>query len=170
MSLKSLFWNLFQRLGWPGKKKKKTPQTFIFFALIQFLSCSFSRQMFLFATWVFMFSLLLLSDFLKYHGMVSLQLQDDSSPSHQRKANMSSINQPQKTSQGAELPQADKVESTTGSHFSRQVGKSFYFLFTWEPAVCWAIKLPSSLGTDCSTQMLPNKWKPKEGGCVLSLQ
>ncbi|XP_045325884.1 FRAS1-related extracellular matrix protein 1 isoform X5 [Leopardus geoffroyi] len=55
-----------------------------------------------------------------YHGMVSLQLQDDSSPSHKRKANMSSINQPQKTSQGAELPQADKVESTTGSHFSRQ--------------------------------------------------
>ncbi|XP_040337212.1 FRAS1-related extracellular matrix protein 1 isoform X4 [Herpailurus yagouaroundi] len=55
-----------------------------------------------------------------YRGMVSLQLQDDSSPSHQRKANMSSINQPQKTSQGAELPQADKVESTTGSHFSRQ--------------------------------------------------
>uniref|UniRef100_A0A667ICL7 FRAS1-related extracellular matrix protein 1 n=1 Tax=Lynx canadensis TaxID=61383 RepID=A0A667ICL7_LYNCA len=55
-----------------------------------------------------------------YHGMVSLQLQDDSSPSHQRKANMSSIDEPQKTSQGAELPQADKVESTTGSHFSRQ--------------------------------------------------
>ncbi|XP_058551293.1 FRAS1-related extracellular matrix protein 1 isoform X4 [Neofelis nebulosa] len=55
-----------------------------------------------------------------YHGMVSLQLQDDSSPSRKRKANISSINQPQKTSQGAELPQADKVESTTGSHFSRQ--------------------------------------------------
>ncbi|XP_053763924.1 FRAS1-related extracellular matrix protein 1 isoform X4 [Panthera pardus] len=55
-----------------------------------------------------------------YHGMVSLQLQDDSSPSRKRKANISSINQPQETSQGAELPQADKVESTTGSHFSRQ--------------------------------------------------
>ncbi|GAB5579791.1 FRAS1-related extracellular matrix protein 1 isoform X1 [Prionailurus iriomotensis] len=55
-----------------------------------------------------------------YRNGTDIIYNDDSSPSHQRKANMSSINQPQKTSQGAELPQADKVESTTGSHFSRQ--------------------------------------------------
>lgn len=141
----------------------------IFFALIPFLNCSFSQQMILFATWVFICPLMLFSDFLKYHGMVSLKLEDDSSPSHKRKAKVSSISQPQKTSQGAELPQADKLESTTGSHFPRQVGKSFYFLFTWEQAVGWAVKQPSSLRIDGSTCMLPSKWTPKEGGGVLSL-
>lgn len=65
-----------------------------------------------------------------YHGMVSLKLQDDRSPSHKRETKVSGISQPRKTGQAAELPQADKAESTTGSHFSRQVGKSFYFLVT----------------------------------------
>uniref|UniRef100_F7I8I1 FRAS1-related extracellular matrix protein 1 n=1 Tax=Callithrix jacchus TaxID=9483 RepID=F7I8I1_CALJA len=55
-----------------------------------------------------------------YHGIVSLKLEDDSFPSLKRKAKVSIISQPQKTIKGAELPQADKVESTTGSHFLRQ--------------------------------------------------
>ncbi|XP_058157866.1 FRAS1-related extracellular matrix protein 1 [Dasypus novemcinctus] len=49
-----------------------------------------------------------------YHGMVSLKLEDDSSPIH-KKAKVST-----KTIKVAELPQADKVESTTDSHFPRQ--------------------------------------------------
>nr|XP_035930108.1 FRAS1-related extracellular matrix protein 1 isoform X1 [Halichoerus grypus] len=55
-----------------------------------------------------------------YHGMVSLTLEEDGSPSHQRKAKVSIIRQLPKTSREAELPQADKVESTTDSHFPRQ--------------------------------------------------
>ncbi|XP_029775526.1 FRAS1-related extracellular matrix protein 1-like [Suricata suricatta] len=55
-----------------------------------------------------------------YHGMVSLKLEDDSSPSYKRRAKVSNISQARKTSRVAELPQADKVESTTGSHFPRQ--------------------------------------------------
>uniref|UniRef100_A0A9L0TDC3 FRAS1-related extracellular matrix protein 1 n=1 Tax=Equus caballus TaxID=9796 RepID=A0A9L0TDC3_HORSE len=55
-----------------------------------------------------------------YHGIVSLKLEDDSSPTHRRKAKVSIISQPQKTVKVAELPQADKVESTTDSHFPRQ--------------------------------------------------
>lgn len=77
--------------------------------------------MFLFALLVFVFSLLLFVDFLKYHGMVSLKLEDDSSLTRKRKAQVSVISQPQKTTKAAELPQADKVESTTSSHFPRQV-------------------------------------------------
>uniref|UniRef100_A0A8D0WFJ8 FRAS1-related extracellular matrix protein 1 n=1 Tax=Sus scrofa TaxID=9823 RepID=A0A8D0WFJ8_PIG len=55
-----------------------------------------------------------------YHGMVSLKLEDDSSLTRKRKAQVSVISQPQKTTKAAELPQADKVESTTSSHFPRQ--------------------------------------------------
>jgi len=43
-----------------------------------------------------------------YHGMVSLTLEEDGSPSHQRKAKVSIIRQLPKTSREAELPQADK--------------------------------------------------------------
>nr|XP_023401132.1 FRAS1-related extracellular matrix protein 1 [Loxodonta africana] len=55
-----------------------------------------------------------------YHGTVSLKLEDDSSSTHKRKAKVSVISCPQKTIKVAELPQADKVESTTDSHFPRQ--------------------------------------------------
>uniref|UniRef100_A0A2K5W712 FRAS1-related extracellular matrix protein 1 n=1 Tax=Macaca fascicularis TaxID=9541 RepID=A0A2K5W712_MACFA len=55
-----------------------------------------------------------------YHGIVSLKLEDDSFPTHKRKAKVSILSQPQKTIKVAELPQADKVESTTDSHFPRQ--------------------------------------------------
>ncbi|XP_002915978.2 FRAS1-related extracellular matrix protein 1 isoform X13 [Ailuropoda melanoleuca] len=56
-----------------------------------------------------------------YHGMISLKLEEeDGSPSRKRKAKASVISQPQKPSKAAELPQADKVESTTSSHFPRQ--------------------------------------------------
>nr|XP_012625103.1 FRAS1-related extracellular matrix protein 1 isoform X3 [Microcebus murinus] len=55
-----------------------------------------------------------------YDGMISFKLEDDSSPTHTRKAKVSIISQPQKATRVAELPQADKVESTTGSHFPRQ--------------------------------------------------
>ncbi|XP_006864569.1 PREDICTED: FRAS1-related extracellular matrix protein 1 [Chrysochloris asiatica] len=51
-----------------------------------------------------------------YHGTVSLKLEDASSP----KAKVSIMSQPQKTTEVAALPQSDKVESTTDSHFSRQ--------------------------------------------------
>ncbi|XP_040818755.1 FRAS1-related extracellular matrix protein 1 isoform X1 [Ochotona curzoniae] len=56
----------------------------------------------------------------QYHGMVSLKLEDDSSPAHQGKTKESNINQPQRTIKVTELPQADKIESTTDSHFPRQ--------------------------------------------------
>ncbi|XP_013821355.2 PREDICTED: FRAS1-related extracellular matrix protein 1 isoform X1 [Capra hircus] len=55
-----------------------------------------------------------------YHGMISLKLEDDSSPARRRKANISIISEPQKTTKAAEPPQADKEESTTSSHFPRQ--------------------------------------------------
>uniref|UniRef100_A0A2K6GRG7 FRAS1 related extracellular matrix 1 n=1 Tax=Propithecus coquereli TaxID=379532 RepID=A0A2K6GRG7_PROCO len=55
-----------------------------------------------------------------YHGMVSFKLENDSSPTHTRKAKVSIISQPQKATKVADLPQADKVESTTDSHFPRQ--------------------------------------------------
>lgn len=55
-----------------------------------------------------------------YHGMISLHLEDDSSPTHKRKTKVSVISRPQKTIKVAERPQADKVESTTNSHFPRQ--------------------------------------------------
>ncbi|XP_008049143.1 FRAS1-related extracellular matrix protein 1 [Carlito syrichta] len=55
-----------------------------------------------------------------YHGVISLKLKDDSSPAHERKAEVSIISQPQKTIKVAELPQADRVESTTDSRFPRQ--------------------------------------------------
>ncbi|KAM5260469.1 FRAS1-related extracellular matrix protein 1 isoform 2-T9 [Hipposideros larvatus] len=55
-----------------------------------------------------------------YHRMVSLQLEDDRSPAYRRKTKLSIISQPQKIIKVAELPQADKVESTTDSHFPRQ--------------------------------------------------
>ncbi|KAM6183307.1 FRAS1-related extracellular matrix protein 1 isoform 2-T2 [Erethizon dorsatum] len=55
-----------------------------------------------------------------YHGIVSLKLEDASFPSHRRKAKVAIISEPQKTIQVAELPRADKVESTTASHFPRQ--------------------------------------------------
>ncbi|XP_014397861.1 PREDICTED: FRAS1-related extracellular matrix protein 1 isoform X1 [Myotis brandtii] len=55
-----------------------------------------------------------------YHGIVSLQLEDDSSPVHRKKTKVPIISPPQKTIKVAEGPQADKVESTTHSHFPRQ--------------------------------------------------
>ncbi|XP_072697497.1 FRAS1-related extracellular matrix protein 1 isoform X1 [Canis lupus baileyi] len=55
-----------------------------------------------------------------YHGMVSQKLEGDSSPSRKRKAKVAITSLPQKTSQVAALPQADKMESTSDSHFSRQ--------------------------------------------------
>ncbi|KAK7832378.1 hypothetical protein U0070_011826, partial [Myodes glareolus] len=55
-----------------------------------------------------------------YHGIVSLKLDADDFSVHKRKAKLSVIRQPQKTIQVAELPLADKVESTTDSHFPRQ--------------------------------------------------
>ncbi|XP_062936952.1 FRAS1-related extracellular matrix protein 1-like isoform X2 [Cynocephalus volans] len=55
-----------------------------------------------------------------YHGMVSLKLEEDSSPTHKRRAKVPNITQPQKIIKVAELPRADKVESTTDSHFPRQ--------------------------------------------------
>ncbi|XP_073084588.1 FRAS1-related extracellular matrix protein 1 isoform X3 [Manis javanica] len=55
-----------------------------------------------------------------YHGMISLKLEDDSSPAQKKKAQVPIISQPLKTSKVAELPQADKVESTMDSHFPRQ--------------------------------------------------
>ncbi|XP_059744981.1 FRAS1-related extracellular matrix protein 1 isoform X4 [Bos taurus] len=55
-----------------------------------------------------------------YHGVISLKLEDDGSPARRRKANVSFISEPQKTTKVAEPPQADKEESTTGSHFPRQ--------------------------------------------------
>ncbi|KAK2495096.1 hypothetical protein MC885_000941 [Smutsia gigantea] len=54
-----------------------------------------------------------------YHGMISLKLEDDSSPAP-KKAQVPIISHSLKTSKVAELPQADKVESTTDSHFPRQ--------------------------------------------------
>lgn len=62
--------------------------------------------------------------------MVSLPLEEDGSPSHKSKAKVSIMSQTQKTSK-----LADKVESTTDSHFPRQVGKSSYFLFILQQAV-----------------------------------
>ncbi|XP_043343033.1 FRAS1-related extracellular matrix protein 1 isoform X5 [Cervus canadensis] len=55
-----------------------------------------------------------------YHGMISLKLEDDSSPTHRRKASVSIISEPQKATKVTEPPRADKEESTTGSHFPRQ--------------------------------------------------
>ncbi|XP_030619620.1 FRAS1-related extracellular matrix protein 1 isoform X2 [Delphinapterus leucas] len=55
-----------------------------------------------------------------YHGMISLKLEDDSSSTHKSKAKVSIVSHPQKTIKVAELPQADKEESTTGSHFPQQ--------------------------------------------------
>uniref|UniRef100_A0A8C0WGN4 FRAS1-related extracellular matrix protein 1 n=1 Tax=Castor canadensis TaxID=51338 RepID=A0A8C0WGN4_CASCN len=55
-----------------------------------------------------------------YHGMISLKLEDDSFPTRKRKTKVPVTRQPQKTIKVAELPQADKVESTTDSHFPRQ--------------------------------------------------
>ncbi|XP_036095286.1 FRAS1-related extracellular matrix protein 1 isoform X2 [Rousettus aegyptiacus] len=55
-----------------------------------------------------------------YHGMVSLQLEDDRTPTHKRKTKVSIISQPRKTIKVAELPHADKAESTIDSHFPRQ--------------------------------------------------
>ncbi|XP_007954416.1 FRAS1-related extracellular matrix protein 1 [Orycteropus afer afer] len=55
-----------------------------------------------------------------YHGMVSLKLEDDSSSIQKPQAKVPIISGPMKTITVAELPQADKVESTTDSHFSRQ--------------------------------------------------
>ena len=124
-------------------------KTFYLSALAQFFDCSFFQQTFLFATWLFAFSLLVFSGFLKYHGMVSQKLEGDSSPSRKRKAKVAITSQPQKTSQVAVLPQADRMESTSDSHFSRQVGKSLYFLFILQQAICWATKQPAGLGILC---------------------
>ncbi|XP_013371842.1 PREDICTED: FRAS1-related extracellular matrix protein 1 isoform X2 [Chinchilla lanigera] len=55
-----------------------------------------------------------------YHGMVSLKLEGDNFPTHKRKVKVATLSEPQKTTQVAELPQADKVESTPDSHFPRQ--------------------------------------------------
>ncbi|OWK01030.1 FREM1 [Cervus elaphus hippelaphus] len=52
--------------------------------------------------------------------MISLKLEEDSSPTHRRKASVSIISEPQKATKVTEPPRADKEESTTGSHFSRQ--------------------------------------------------
>ncbi|KAL6032019.1 hypothetical protein STEG23_008456 [Scotinomys teguina] len=55
-------------------------------------------------------------------GMVSLKLDSDGDgvSAHQQKAKISILSRPQKTIKVAELSQADKVESTTDSHFPRQ--------------------------------------------------
>lgn len=126
--------------------------------------------MLLFAVLSFVLSWLLFADFLKYHGMISLKLEGDSSPARRRKANISIISEPQKTTKVAELPQADKEESTTGSHFPRQVWKSLHFLLTLQQAVSWAGKQPSSLGAVYSVQTLFSKWRPKRGNSVINLQ
>ncbi|XP_060221768.1 FRAS1-related extracellular matrix protein 1 isoform X2 [Meriones unguiculatus] len=55
-----------------------------------------------------------------YHGIVSLKLEGDGFSAHKRKAKISIQSQPQRTITVAELPPADKVESTTDSHFPRQ--------------------------------------------------
>ncbi|KAL1777444.1 FRAS1-related extracellular matrix protein 1 isoform X1 [Sigmodon hispidus] len=57
----------------------------------------------------------------KYHGIISLKLDSDSFSAHKRKGRISITGQPQKTSRLAELPLADKVESTVDSDFPRQV-------------------------------------------------
>lgn len=86
--------------------------------------------------------------------MVSLQLKDDRTPTHKRKTKVSIISQPRKTIKVAELPHADKAESTIDSHFPRQVWKSFYFLCTLQQAVCWAFKLEESLPNTTATQQM----------------
>lgn len=161
VSLKSLFWHLFSRLGWWGKTKQN--KTFYLSTLTQFFNCLFFQQTFLFVLWVFAFSLLWFSGFLQYHGIVSLPLEEDGSPSHKSKAKVLIMSQTQKTSK-----LADKVESTTDSHFPRQVGKSSYFLFILQQAVCWAMNQASGLGITHWTQMLPNKRRPERGECVIS--
>lgn len=55
-----------------------------------------------------------------YHGIVSLKLEGDRFSAHKRKAKISIVSQPQRTIKVAELPLADKVESTTDLHFLRQ--------------------------------------------------
>ncbi|XP_035295718.1 FRAS1-related extracellular matrix protein 1 isoform X3 [Cricetulus griseus] len=55
-----------------------------------------------------------------YHGIVSLKLDGGSFSAHKGKAKISIVSQPQKTIKVAEQPLADKVESTTDSHFPRQ--------------------------------------------------
>ncbi|XP_042548895.1 FRAS1-related extracellular matrix protein 1 isoform X1 [Dipodomys spectabilis] len=54
-----------------------------------------------------------------YHGVVSLRLEDDSFPTHKRKATVSILSQPHRTVKAAELPLAE-TESTSASHFPRQ--------------------------------------------------
>uniref|UniRef100_H0X5Q1 FRAS1-related extracellular matrix protein 1 n=1 Tax=Otolemur garnettii TaxID=30611 RepID=H0X5Q1_OTOGA len=56
----------------------------------------------------------------KYHGVVSLQLEEESSPTHTGNANVSIFSPPRKAAGVAEPLQADKVESTTDSHLPRQ--------------------------------------------------
>uniref|UniRef100_A0A8C6HUT0 FRAS1-related extracellular matrix protein 1 n=1 Tax=Mus spicilegus TaxID=10103 RepID=A0A8C6HUT0_MUSSI len=55
-----------------------------------------------------------------YHGIVSLKLEGDRFSAHKRKAKISIVSQPQRTINVAELPLADKMESTTDLHFLRQ--------------------------------------------------
>ncbi|XP_012876209.1 PREDICTED: FRAS1-related extracellular matrix protein 1 [Dipodomys ordii] len=54
-----------------------------------------------------------------YHGVVSLRLEDDSFPTHKRKATVSILSQPHRRVKAAELPLAE-TESTSASHFPRQ--------------------------------------------------
>ncbi|XP_036917838.1 FRAS1-related extracellular matrix protein 1 isoform X3 [Sturnira hondurensis] len=56
----------------------------------------------------------------KYHGMVSLPLQEDRSPGHKRRAKAPGASQLGTAIEGAALPPADEVESTANSHFPRQ--------------------------------------------------
>lgn len=55
-----------------------------------------------------------------YHGIVSLKLEGDRFSAHNQKAKISIVSQPQRTIKVAELPVAEKVESTTDWHFLRQ--------------------------------------------------
>lgn len=109
----------FRRLGHQEK-------SFSSLLLIQSIICSLLEQKFLFAVLIVFFFLFLFVGFLKYHSIVSLKLDSDSASAHQQKARMSLISRPQKTIKEAELPPADKVESTTDSHFPRQVRKFFF--------------------------------------------
>lgn len=150
--------------GLDGQKK-----SFYLFILIQFWIACFHNKCFCLLP-CFVLSSLLFADFLKYHRMTSLKLEDDSSPAHRRKASVSIISEPQKATKVADPPRADEEEPTAGSHFPRQAWKSLHFLLTLQQAVSWAEKQPSSLGIVYSIQTLFGKWWPRRGNSVINLQ
>lgn len=134
---------------------------FCLFALMLSFKCLLSllKGLCTFSVFIFL-SLFLFAVFLKYHGIVSLKLEGDRFSAHKRKAKISIVSQPQRTIKVAELPLADKVESTTDLHFLRQVWKSS-FLPVCLPASCSLghkhtsfTKWTPSWGTVYLTQML----------------